>query len=951
MAGSKRKQGAQSDFKRIKAKVGKKAQRLNDTDVSFKATSLHVGGQSIQQSNETQNSTSSAVLVSSRGKFLNELVSIATSHPAAAARCSGLKGILDIVKNHRPEALLPNLSTLIPPCVHSCVDEDADVRKAGIDVLSSLLSRLQEQRMKPFGALLIARVSSALHSLDASTRIDGVMMTKIVSTFCPSLTAKSIDQLLPPFGNLLTDQRTRKASDEILQSLICLLRVADSNNFDHPDSMLNQNFLIPADEGGQVRREIDHRPSLVYIPGGRSRNVVVYNGQSVHVLPPALNSTSRLSRLEHIDLIARRSGRQIKHQINLISKLRDGLIEAVNLENESSMQSTSRTARSSANEHNGGINYPRVILLLRSTRWLYKIMRAASPEYSDADQNDFDKVNEQIVSVLLEMFPVDHDQSASVASGDNKASSMDDANAVIAMTILEISDQSPGISQVEENENANKSMSAIYSYVVPRIHDLTETSNSSPSSYIDVTCKFIRRLGMSPIFHDNLTSILRMLQDSFFYKHDIGLARSNVGRKISLTVMNLIEHLDFRLADDPMQPLSHAILQLLMNMPFYLEAWAADFIYESQKILTGLHRLVRRVEDDGNFPVLDCMRKNWHKLVANVGNSQSTFESYPRHLKKIYLSLLVMIRNPSEKTLTNLASICGRSTCYNPLNSNSRTTMNDGAEGIVECVEKVRKAIPMQRYLTFLVQSMGVSRHVKEVLRFEASATDRCTMFERAFFTADSSFNRIAKALTEPGSLQVLRMVLPQLSSWQQTREADIGKGGQSTEYLLKSRASFIILAYFFLMHADISKEKNEGLGDQSSMFDHTKGSLSIESISHSIRRFIRCIVHQEDAVDFFSKLTSPFVAIMSYQHDVLNAVIDGIGEWFLKGGLSKIEQKNVLHLLVDWMKDPRLKDAMNGSSSSTTTIRGQIDTICHCESLQDNELALELVPLLTKGY
>lgn len=950
MAGNKRKQGAQSDFKRIKAKVGKKAQRLNDTDVSFKATSLHVGGQSIQQNNDTKNSTSSAVLVSSRGKLLNELVSIATSHPAAAARCSSLKGILDIVKNYHPEALLPNLSTLIPPCIHSCVDEDADVRNAGIDVLSSLLSRLQEKRMKPFGALLIARVSSALNSLDASTRIDGVRMTKIVSKFCPSLTANSIEQLLPPFVNLLTDQRTRKATDEILESLICLLRVADSNSFDHPDSMSNQNFLPPTNECGQVRREIDHRPSLVYIPGGRSRNVVVYNARSVHVLPSALKSTLRLSRLEHSNLVSRRNRRQIKQQINLISKLRDGLIEAVNLENESSMPLTSRTPRSSANEPNGGINYAKVILLLRSTRWLNKNVRAASPEYLDPDPNDFDKVIQHIVSVLLEMFPVDHDQSANVALGDNTSSNIDDANAAIAMTILELSDQSRGISQVEENDNVNKSMSAIYSYVVPRIHDLTEISNSSSSSYLDITCKFIRRLGMSPNFLDNLTPILRMLHDSLFYKNDIGLARSNVGRKISLTVMDLIEHLDFRLADDPMQPLSHAILRLLMNIPFYLEAWAADFIYESQKILTGLHRLVRRVEDDSNFPVLDSMRENWHKLVANVGDSQSIFELYPRHLQKMYLSLLVMMRNPSGKTLTNLASICGRSTCYNPVNSNSRTTMNDGAEGIVECVEKVRKTIPMQRYLTFLVQSMGISRHVKEVLRFEASATDRCTMFERAFFKADSSVNRIAKALTEPGSLQVLRMVLPQLSSWQQTREAYIGKGGQSTEYLLKSRASYIILAYFFLMHADTSKEKNKGLCDQSSIFDHTKGSLSIETISESILRFIRCIVHQEDAVDFFSKLASPFVAIMSCQHDVLNAVIDGIGEWFVKGGLSKIEQKHVFLLFVDWMKDPRLKEAMNGSSSSTTTIRGQIEKICHCESLQDNELVVELVPLLTKG-
>ena len=63
MAGSKRKSAPSSDFKRIKAKVGKKALKpLNDTDVSFKSASLHLG-QSIQHDGEHNKSENRQVLL------------------------------------------------------------------------------------------------------------------------------------------------------------------------------------------------------------------------------------------------------------------------------------------------------------------------------------------------------------------------------------------------------------------------------------------------------------------------------------------------------------------------------------------------------------------------------------------------------------------------------------------------------------------------------------------------------------------------------------------------------------------------------------------------------------------------------------------------------------------------------------------------------------------------
>ena len=117
MSSGKRKNALSSDFKRIKAKVGKKAKRQHDTDVSFRAASLHIG-QSVHENEEAGNKGSLQLLLSSRGNSLDHLLSTASKHPAASARVSSLRGVLDIVKRYPTDSLLPNLSALIPVSIH-----------------------------------------------------------------------------------------------------------------------------------------------------------------------------------------------------------------------------------------------------------------------------------------------------------------------------------------------------------------------------------------------------------------------------------------------------------------------------------------------------------------------------------------------------------------------------------------------------------------------------------------------------------------------------------------------------------------------------------------------------------------------------------------------------------------------------------------------------------------
>jgi len=924
MSGSKRKKGASSDFKRVKAKVGKRAQRQNDTDVSFQSASLHLG-QSIQGDNESQKSGNSN-LISSRGRSLYDLLATASSHPAAAARCSSLKGILDIVKNHPPGALLPNLSALIPTSLHSCVDEDQDVRTSGIEILSVLLTQLQEKTINPFGALLIARVSSALHSLDASTRIDGVRLVKLVSTTCPSLTINAIDQLLPPFVGLLADQRTRKAIDDILQSLISLLRVTETKDPSISDSVrTNQRAKIYGKFLIRKKTECDHHPDMIYVAGGRSRNTVLRRGRSLHALPRRVESISHFSRLEHPELSSRSDGQGIKHKTSLMKKLRDSLIESINLESE-----PDRIASTSKIEPRGSMNYLRVNLLLRSIRYLHKNFIAMNAWYLDENENDFEKCTQQIVSVIMDVFPIDHNPSASNAARDTKMSCADEVNASIAITMLDLSHESPSNLKEGRNDNSKQWVKAIHSYVIPRIHHLQDTGNASSSSDLDITCKFLRRLGLDPFFSTDLISILAIIDELLFRIKDIQSARSRTARRISLIVMDLIDAKNFSLKDISNSPLSEIFISFLTTVPFYLEAWDVDFSYESRRIMEGISKLIREVEESNNLPVLESIRGDWHKLVADNGKSSSIFERYPWRLQKLWLGLVVLLRYPSDETLRNLASIGGRS-------------MNQAtSQSIVESIQEVRKTVPMQRYLTFLVQSVGVTDHVKKLSNVASSKN----VFETVFFKADPNIERVARALTEPGSIQVLRMILPQICIWQRSTETKREKGGRSLEFLFKTRISHIILAYFFLMHSP--KQTDQQLSDwrRSSIFVLANGMITVDTLTHSICTFVRCIVQSEEAIEFYSKLTCPIVAIMSSQHSVLSAVVRKITEWFQTVELTKIEQKNVLLLLVQWINDPQLQDAIKGSASSTS-VKEQIHAIGCSQLVKDNEHAHEILSLL----
>ena len=189
-----------SDFKRIKAKVGKRApKKLNDTETNFQSTSLHVRKQVVNIHDDNSsgekggNKTNTVrLLVSSQGRSISDL-SLQLSHPAAAVRRSAAKGIQDAVVQNTSSIIVENdddfeddverrttmmmvrmmrahLSELVPVVAKCCIDADGDVRAIGLTVLQYIVNKLitasaSSESLSTAATIAAGKSNSSSHSL------------------------------------------------------------------------------------------------------------------------------------------------------------------------------------------------------------------------------------------------------------------------------------------------------------------------------------------------------------------------------------------------------------------------------------------------------------------------------------------------------------------------------------------------------------------------------------------------------------------------------------------------------------------------------------------------------------------------------------------------------------------------------------------------------------------
>lgn len=307
-----------SDFKRRKAKVGKRALTpANETNVKFKSVTVGVRSQSVVVGHHQVSG-----ITSGKGKSIAELTH-QLSHPAIPVRISACKGLLDLAtcQNHATEILEAHLSTLLPPVLKCTLDEGDIVRQLGWSCVRNVLTKCKAT-MRPFLPLLTAFISSGLYSLDRDIRFDSSQGVEIVSGVVGDMMERDmILKILPSYITLLSDFGPRKTDmrgDELsahqhgkkkskesregkrFQVLASLLSLCKAMKHENKETAQLEKVLNVAEHAVVLLTAPEHRHSIAPVSNMLSLRTITDYSRPENSISVETMETDLLSKLRDI---------------------------------------------------------------------------------------------------------------------------------------------------------------------------------------------------------------------------------------------------------------------------------------------------------------------------------------------------------------------------------------------------------------------------------------------------------------------------------------------------------------------------------------------------------------------------------------------------------------------------------------------------------------------------
>jgi hypothetical protein len=346
-----------SDFKRLKAKVGKRAPlKANVTETKFETSAIKVKAQTIIDTNAKSSDTNQkdaddksrinsnqGLMMTSKGKQLSQLLS-QLNHPSANVRLSSLQGLKDAAQ-HTYDEVLPNyLSLLVPALSKAMVDEDGKVRKLAASIFHSISSRIlansDREKMKPFLPLALAYVSSGLHSLDQDIRYDScVALERLCADFGKDMGMNDEKELvsllatIPAFSILFDDisggiaslskrglaetgaTKNSKGGDSskkkknaknnngksvsVLKSFNAVMRVSTLSDNEELETSNHSETINKLKPNGPALLPSVNESNMVYSIGGMASNSIVWN-ECFRKEEAASNKKLSLRHLSHV---------------------------------------------------------------------------------------------------------------------------------------------------------------------------------------------------------------------------------------------------------------------------------------------------------------------------------------------------------------------------------------------------------------------------------------------------------------------------------------------------------------------------------------------------------------------------------------------------------------------------------------------------------------------------
>lgn len=827
----------QGDFKRLKAKVGKRApKKLNETETKFKTATVQVQTQSISNEDiakEAQNGS----LISSRGKHITQLIS-QMNHHAAKARASAVQGLKDVIISSPAAAIPFHLSLLVPSLAKGIVDEDFSVRKLAISTFFEHMAPKLELcnmsvSMKPFLQLVLAYIGSALHSLDQDIRYSGC---KALEMLCQSYEAiflqkgseEEIAKLrttILAFVNLFDDvsgglasmsrrgvgtleaakestdsaknkQKQKKSARAItvLKSFLVVTKITIT--FEGGDNLLDDNIQSTSNFQSSLSKE-----DLNYISKGISNSLVWKKSLARHV-PKAstLHGLSIRQSISSSNESTRSTKLSVDSILHLFTKLRDRLVEV-------SQRSQSRYfSPSDASECH---------LIVTCIRYLWKgfSLVDVSPEIPKKSSNHkkLQILAANTLSLLMEIFPV-----SDVSGNAENVQIYDSLNASLCMVFSELGCCLDNYG--EDLDDERKWVQTIFSYVVPHMDiDLGENSKSfsltasnTRNTLLSVIGKLLLGSG-SLVSKSNLDEtkkieLVTTVGEIYFSPKNFhrNICKSDEGRKAVGLLVSLINCTD----DNDDSELKMKLLDMLSFLPRYLLAWRGKFPKDTAVSLASLLSICRKCgdnpcsekSDSSLFKFCDNLRSSLEPLFESSKTNKvmkvklSVFEEVSYVSQKLLLSLIGLLKNPSEDLLDSLAHICSRKATPTTEIAGIEdipVISEDMIDTIIGTIHSINRTIPLHQYLTFLIESSGINDATFQN-KLEMNAEDSNQSSYESLFIHDKSIARLCRYLVLTGSKKALTMITPILSMWITPQKED-----NLSFRLLKTRAALAIISCF----------------------------------------------------------------------------------------------------------------------------------------------------------
>lgn len=695
------------------------------------------------------------------------------------------------------------------------------------------------------------------------------------------------------------------------------------------------------------------QPDLVFVKGGSASNVVLaYRGSNAAHLNDSLQSLGALAAADGSSLTNTNTdpatSLPVHIQVELYNRLRDRLVE---------LAQTGHISRGGRRGSDGGglclqpsfveemnaiISAVRLLWTLYSRSVIAGTAAAPSGDVSkdkDSTETQLRTITAAIQSQLIAILPI----TRIGAQNDNEGG-YNSTNAILCSAVGELGcvlDPFEGRKGGDDISAQTSSAwtQAVFSYVLPRLE-------RKSGDVIDVTIlKVVGNLLLGPYLDAERTRRMELLTkfgSAFFSSSadnsvEASLCVSSAGRLAAmLLVALLLRHMPIDVINtDQVGGRERALVgSMAQALPLYLKEWEGRFPFESEMVLASLVGVVRLYKtgtpmtvdgvvlevfdeiggasDDALCdsssdadPLVLLVRslrvsmvelyelpKKSKKDKQITSRHQSIFESMPEPTQRLVLGLFGLLQYPKEAAVLSLAKICSRSS----LNYEMKDYVMDVMHGI-------RRSLPMQLYLTFLVNSSGITKAFrdgkkKKKRQNEQEENDAKSIHEQVF-ALDIAIERLCRALVLCGGNKVLPMLMPLLLSWlgDVTTPADVN-------VMVQRRAVFAILACI-----SVDDSADDGI-----CFEPFDKKINDAAVATAVDLLCRNGDAQDDK---HIRLLSPVLVLLMKRPELFETVMDKLLQRVLaRDGIGMDEKafQGVIHSLMLMLKHTGLAVVMKHS-------------------------------------